>query len=58
VAISRIDAIATAFDEIATTLQAATELRCVVTPRAILTIRLAIEKATDAINRIEHRTRS
>ena len=55
---SRVDAMATALDDIATTLQEAIDQRCVATARAILTMRLAIDKATDAINRIEQRTNS
>lgn len=54
---SRVDAIARALEDIATTLQAV-DHSCAATTQTILTMRQAIEKATDAINRIEQRTNS
>ena len=53
---SRVDDLAAVLDNIVTELDNLSHSRSATTPRAIRSIRQSIEKATDAVDRIEKRT--
>src|SRR5262245_2682619 len=53
---SRVDNLAAVLDSIVTELDHVSHSRSAITPRAIRSIRQSIEKATDAVDRIEKRT--